>query len=171
VDCIIFATGFGMAEDQWLRTGYEVVGQNGTTLKEHFADGAKTLHGFTVHGFPNLFQVGLSQNASSVNFTSMFDAQAQHIAYMIDELIKRGASYAHPTQAATEEWLEEIYRVSADSTNFFNKCTPGWFNGEGKVHELGGGLNAEGYGPGINQFNELMAQWREAGELEGLAVR
>ena len=51
-----------------------MTGQDGKTLSEHFADGLKTFHGFSNHGFPNCFQMGgISQTGASVNLTSVLD--------------------------------------------------------------------------------------------------
>jgi hypothetical protein len=65
----------------------------------------KTLHGFSSHGFPNCYLMGLSQNGFSVNLTSMLDDQAQHIGYIIKQVIERGARYAHPTEEAEAAWV------------------------------------------------------------------
>jgi cyclohexanone monooxygenase len=46
LDCIIFATGFEVGTSYSRRAGYEIVGRNGLTLTDKWADGMKTLHGF-----------------------------------------------------------------------------------------------------------------------------
>ena len=74
LDCIIFATGFEVGTVYTRRAGFEVTGQDGKTLSEHFAGGLKTFHGFSSHGFPNCFQMGgISQTGASVNLTSVLD--------------------------------------------------------------------------------------------------
>src|SRR6202034_1725312 len=55
VDCIIFATGFEVGTAWTRRAGYEVIGMNDVTLTDYWADGMKTYHGFSSHGFPNCF--------------------------------------------------------------------------------------------------------------------
>src|SRR5579871_4007238 len=71
VDCIIFATGFEVGTAWTRRAGYEVIGLDGKTLTDYWADGMKTYHGFSSHGFPNCFLLGMSQNGASVNLTSV----------------------------------------------------------------------------------------------------
>ena len=79
VDCIIFSTGFEVGTAWTRRQGYDVVGKDGKSLSEYWANGMKTLHGFFSHGFPNYFLMGATQNGASVNITSVLDDQAQHI--------------------------------------------------------------------------------------------
>src|SRR3954464_4556869 len=55
VDCLIFATGFEVGTDYSRRTGFDLVGRDGLTLTEKWRDGVRTLHGVSVHGFPNSF--------------------------------------------------------------------------------------------------------------------
>ena len=62
------------------------------TLTDYWADGMRTLHGFSSHGFPNCFFLGQSQNGASVNLTSVLDDQAQHIGYIIKQVMDRGPS-------------------------------------------------------------------------------
>jgi cyclohexanone monooxygenase len=170
VDCIIFATGFEVGTAWTRRAGYDIVGQNGQRLSEYWANGMKTLHGFSSHGFPNCFLMGLSQNGLSVNLTSMLDDQAQHIGYIIGEVMKRGARYAQPTVDAESAWVAEIRRLAINNRDFFEACTPGYYNNEGQLANRSGGLNNETYAPGANAFNALLAAWRKQGDLEGLEL-
>jgi cyclohexanone monooxygenase len=171
VDCIIFATGFEVGTAWTRRAGYDLVGIGGKTLSDYWSDGMKTYHGFSSHGFPNCFILGQSQNGGSVNLTSVLDDQAQHVGYIIKEVMDRGARYAQPTKAAETEWVAEINRLAVVAARFLAACTPGYYNNEGHFGEPGsGGLGGGAYAPGINAFNRLMAEWRERGDLEGLEL-
>jgi cyclohexanone monooxygenase len=169
VDCIIFATGFEVGTAYTRRAGYDVIGQADQKLSDYWANGMKTLHGFSAHGFPNCYLMGLSQNGFSVNLTSMLDDQAQHIAYIIDETMKRGR-YSQPTEEAEAEWVATIRSLARMNTDFFEACTPGYYNNEGQLASRGGGLNGEAYAPGANAFNALLAEWRAKGDLPGLEI-
>jgi cyclohexanone monooxygenase len=114
--------------------------------------------------------MGLSQNGLSVNLTSMLDDQAQHIGYIIKQVMERGARYSQPTAEAEAAWVAEIRRLAISNVAFFEECTPGYYNAEGKIAQRGGGLNNESYSPGVNAFNRLLAKWRESGDLEGLEL-
>ena len=170
VDCIIFATGFEVGTAWTRRAGYDIVGQNGVRLSDYWASGMKTLHGFSSHGFPNCYLMGLSQNGLSVNLTSMLDDQAQHIGYIIKQVVDRGARYAQPSAAAEAAWVGEIRRLAINNVAFFEECTPGYYNNEGKIAQRGGGLNNESYAPGVNAFNRLLEKWREDDALDGLEL-
>jgi cyclohexanone monooxygenase len=168
VDCIIYATGIEVGTSYTGRAGYEITGQDGRSLSDYWADGLKTLHGHSMNGFPNCFQVGLGQNGFSANLTAVLDDQAQHVAYIINEINARGARYAQPTQEAEQAWVDTIRSLSVVNVAFFDACTPGYYNNEGKIASEGGGIQGESYAPGANAFNELLRTWRETGELEGL---
>jgi len=165
VDCVIFSTGFEIGTAFKRRIGFEINGRGGQSLFDYWADGFKTLHGHSSNGFPNWFYIGISQNALSVNMTAMFDDQAQHIAYIIAQVKARGATTVEPTVPAQEQWVATIRKLSVSNEAFLNACTPGYYNNEGAT---GGGLTGEIYAPGINAFNDLLAEWRAQGDLAGL---
>ena len=167
VDCIIYATGFEVGTSYTRRSGFDIHGQGGIKLSDYWADGLRTLHGFSSHGFPNCFQVGFSQNGFSVNLTAVLDDQAQHVAYIIKQIMDRGASYAHPSEEAESEWVATIRKLAISNVAFQEACTPGYYNNEGDVAAQRG-LGAESYAPGLNAFNRLLKEWRDNDELEGL---
>jgi cyclohexanone monooxygenase len=167
VDCIIFATGFEISTEFRRRLGIEIFGRGGASLYDNWANGFKTLHGFSTNGFPNWFYIGLSQNALSVNMTAMFDDHAQHISYIISEVMKRGADVTEPSIEAQEQWTAEIRRLAVYNEEFLSSCTPGYYNNEGQTR---GGINEETYAPGINAFNALLREWRDEGNMAGLIV-
>jgi cyclohexanone monooxygenase len=171
VDCIIFSTGFEVGTSWVRRQGYDVKGKNGQALSQYWSDGMKTFHGFTTHGFPNYFLMGMSQNGGSVNLTSVLDDQAQHISYIIKEVMGRNRSYVEPTPEAEAAWVAEIRRLSVMGTAFLEACTPGYYNAEGQIGKNPTrGLGGESYTPGVNAFNALIAKWREQGDMEGLEL-
>ncbi|MDF2605310.1 NAD(P)/FAD-dependent oxidoreductase [Sphingomonas sp.] len=168
VDCIIYASGFEITTSFKRRVGFDIKGRDGVLLHDHWANGYKTLHGFATTGFPNWFYIGVSQNGLSVNMTAMFDDQAQHIAYIIAEAKKRGATEVEPTPEAQDAWVSTIKKLSVVNRAYLESCTPGYYNNEG---DLEGGQAGQTYAPGINAFNALLADWRNNGELQGLALR
>lgn len=168
VDCIIYASGFEITTSFKRRVGFDIKGRDGVLLHHHWANGYKTLHGFATTGFPNWFYIGVSQNGLSVNMTAMFDDQAQHIAYIIAEAKKRGATEVEPTPEAQDAWVTTIKKLSVVNRAYLESCTPGYYNNEG---DLEGGQAGQTYAPGINAFNALLADWRNNGELQGLALR
>jgi cyclohexanone monooxygenase len=61
-----------------------------------------------------------------------------------------------------------IRSLAGNSREFLSACTPGYYNNEGDTSA--GGLLDQVYTPGINQFNAMLAEWREKGDLEGLQL-
>ena len=171
VDLIVFASGFETAPELRRRTGVDVIGRDGVHYDDMRSRGLKTLHGFCTRGFPNLFSIGISQNAFSVNMTSMFDDQARHIAYILAESIARGARTVEPTAEAQDAWVAQLTPPSSGSDGsggFLDACTPGYYNNEGRSTGTNSFLGA--YPRGIGAFNQLLEDWRERGNLDGLEL-
>ena len=170
VDCIVFSTGFEITTSAHRRVDFDTIGRGGRSLYEHWHDGFRTLHGLSSHGFPNWFTIGINQNAFSVNMTAMFDDQAMHVSYIIDEVKKRGKKVVEVTEAAEEAWVQEIVRLAgAGATAFLEECTPGYYNREGTVGR-GANMQNSAYAPGLNPFNDLLQAWRERGDLDGMTL-
>jgi len=170
VDCIIYATGFEITTSAHRRVDFDTIGRNGQSLYEHWRDGFRTLHGLASHGFPNWFTIGINQNGLSPNMTAMFDDQAVHVSYIIDEVMARGKDTVEVTTEAEDAWVEEIVRLAGTgATAFLEECTPGYYNREGTV-KSGATRQNSPYAPGINAFNALLERWRQAGDLDGMAL-
>lgn len=171
VDCIIYSTGFEITTAAHRRVDFDTLGRNGESLYDHWAKGYRTLHGLSSHGFPNWFTIGINQNALSPNMTSMFDDQAVHVSYIIDEVKKRGKQIAEPTIEAEQQWVDHIVELAgsgAAASKFLQDCTPGYYNREGQPTTAN--VQNSTYVPGINAFNKLLKDWREAGTMDGVEL-
>ena len=171
VDCIIYSTGFEITTAAHRRVDFDTLGRNGESLYDHWAKGYRTLHGLSSHGFPNWFTIGINQNALSPNMTSMFDDQAVHVSYIIDEVKKRGKQVAEPTAEAEQQWVDHIVELAgsgAAASKFLQDCTPGYYNREGQPTTAN--VQNSTYVPGIIAFNKLLKDWREAGTLDGVEL-
>jgi cyclohexanone monooxygenase len=172
VDCVIFASGFEISTEISRRYAMDAIeGRDGVSLFDHWRDTFKTLHGITSHGFPNQFHTGFVQGGVSANTTAMFEQQAEHIAYIISEAVKRKATTVEPSMEAQDNWVNTIRDLSIDNSAFEVSCTPGYYNNEGG----GGGQGirsflGEPYSPGFYAFDDLLKEWRDKGDLEGLVL-
>ena len=170
VDCIIYATGFEITTSAHRRVDFDTVGVNGLSLYQHWENGFRTLHGLSAHHFPNWFTIGINQNGLSPNMTAMFDDQAVHVSYIIDEVLKRGKSRIEVTEQAESDWIEEILKLAGSgigAQKFLEECTPGYYNREGQGRS---DMQNSPYAPGINAFNDLLASWRDKGDLSGMDI-
>ena len=167
VDCVIFATGFEVGTAYTRRGEFAVFGRNQLSLADYWADGMRTFHGFLSHGFPNCFHMGLTQTGLTANFTYMLNKQAEHVAELIALVNQHSAKSIEPTPEAEDEWVR-IVNSPNPMTKYQSVCTPGYYNGEGTGE--GGFLQAV-YPKGALAFFDVLAEWRQKGEFQGLIVK
>ncbi|MEU8890847.1 NAD(P)/FAD-dependent oxidoreductase [Streptomyces sp. NPDC048442] len=165
VDCIIFGTGFRVGLSGITSGRLPVYGRGGAALTETWREGPRTLHGFYSHGFPNLFQLGPLQNASSVNYVHILDEQATHVAEVVAAARERRARYVDPSAGAESAWVATIREKAADLYAFQAECTPGYYNNEGRPRK-----RSESYGEGPVAFHALLRDWRANGGLDEVLV-
>ena len=177
IDCMIFASGFEVTSDLDRRWGIEVIqGRNEVSIYDHWAQGYKTLHGMMTHGFPNQFFVGFYQGGLNSTTTQVFKRQGEHIAYIIKQALERAATVVEPSAEAQDEWVKHIRETAVDISEFQRECTPSYFNNEGEMQADSDGEEkyrwylGESYGPGWDAFEQLMQDWRDQGNLEGLVL-
>ena len=168
LDCLIFATGFEVGTDYTRRAGYEVVGRDGLTLSEKWADGASTLHGMHTRGFPNCFIFSLTQSGFTVNFPHLLDEQSTHLAYILGHAFEHGVRVIEASEEAEAAWVDTIVVLSQVNLDFFESCTPGYYNNEGKPGERSARNGF--YGAGPVAFFKVLADWRSQGDLAGLEL-
>jgi cyclohexanone monooxygenase len=171
VDCVIFASGFEISTEIRRRYAMDVIeGRDGISLFDHWRDSYKTLHGITSRGFPNQFHTGFIQGSVSANTTAMYEQQAEHIAYIISEAMKRSATIVEPSQEAQDRWVKTIQELAVDASEFWTACTPGYYNSEGGGGEAIRSFLGEPYAPGFYPFDDLLKEWRDKGDLDGLVL-
>ncbi|BBZ19070.1 flavin-containing monooxygenase [Mycolicibacterium gadium] len=173
VDCVVFASGFEISTEISRRYAIDrIVGRDGLSLFDYWQDDYKTLHGMTSRGFPNQFFMGFIQGGVSANTTAMFEQQANHIAYLIAEAQNRGAATVEPSQEGQDAWVQTVRELAIDNSAFELSCTPGYYNNEGQGGAVkNGAFLGDFYSPGFYAFDELIAQWRARGDLDGLELR
>jgi cyclohexanone monooxygenase len=170
VDCIIWASGFEVTNDLKRRFAIETIeGKNGVSLYDHWGKGYKTLHGIVSHNFPNFFFTGYSQGGVAGSLTLGLETQARHIAYIVKEMLARGATVFECTKEAEAGWCQTIKDKFVFDREFFNSCTPGYFNYEGETVEVYT-IFGEPYGDGFYAFEKVLVDWRETGKLPGLEL-
>jgi cation diffusion facilitator CzcD-associated flavoprotein CzcO len=168
VDCLVFASGFEFATDYTRRSGFETIGRDGRSLSEHWADGMRTMHGVHVHGFPNLFIVGLAQGANLIsNITQNLADTGTTIAAIVRHAADVGATEVEVTEAAENAWVALI-ETAPQSFLGNPDCTPGYYNNEGGGFGRRERLNVSGYPMGPVAFFHYIDEWRRSGTFDGL---
>lgn len=169
VDCIIFASGFEVTSDLERRWGMDVFeGRDGVSIYDHWRDGPKTLHGTMTHGFPNQFYIGYIQGGLNATVTRQIGGQSQHIAHIIRETLKRGASAVEPSQQAQDDYVRHFAEIEVDLSAFQAECPPSYFNNEGEANPKWALFRSYGYG--WTAFETLLDEWRAQGDMKGLVL-
>jgi cyclohexanone monooxygenase len=169
LDCIIFATGFEVGTDYTRRSGYDLIGRNGVSLKDKWSEGISTLHGLQTNGFPNCFIIHTAQAGFTVSFPHAMNEQAKHIAYILNECKKANAAVVEVTKEAEQAWVEHVIDMSRMSEKYQAECTPGYYNNEGKPNPVSRQNGA--YGGGPSRFFKVVDAWRKEGAMQGLELR
>ena len=169
LDCIIFATGFEVGTEYTRRSGYDLQGREDLRLSAKWASGVRTLHGLQTRGFPNCFFLGNTQTGFTVNFPHMLEEQSQHVAHIIRHTTAHNYGAVEVTPAGEQAWVDTIIAKATMAMQFFEDCTPGYYNNEGRPGERSG-QNAN-YGGGPVEFFQLLADWRAKGDFDGLEFR
>ena len=165
-DCIVFASGFEVGTDYVRRAGYDIVGRGGVSLQEKWAERFATFHGMHVHGFPNLFVHQTAQAALPANFCHGLAEGAKAIAAVVGHAKRAGKPVVEPTKEAEDAWVAHCGAMASNLVPFFEQCTPGYYNLEGKLtQEAAQGF---GYGAGAAAFFHLMDGWLADGQFTGL---
>jgi cyclohexanone monooxygenase len=168
VDCLIYASGFEVGTDYSRRAGLQLYGRGGLSLTEKWADGIRTLHGMHVHDFPNCFIMSNPQAGFTASYPHLLDEQAKHLAYIIQSGLERGLRVVEATEEGEAGWVEQCLSKAQLGTEFFENCTPGYYNNEGKTSERSAQNGF--YGGGSIEFFKILEDWRAEGHLEGMEL-
>jgi cation diffusion facilitator CzcD-associated flavoprotein CzcO len=116
LDVLVLATGFDAFTGALLSMG--IVGRDGLTLNEKWADGPRTYLGLATHGFPNLFEITGPQSPNV--FYNCPLAAEDHVEWASDAiewLEANGYDSLEPTAEAEEAWNALVLELQ-DQTLF-----------------------------------------------------
>lgn len=170
VHCIVITSGYEADADYHIRSGFEIVGRNGLTLADRWANGGRrTLYCVMTREFPNLFLVGNPlHSAFYLNFTSQLNEQAKVMQHLVEHTLKSGHEIVEPSQNAEDAFVDEVRRVAVRNLDFQQACTPGQYNDYGASNERTP-LETGGYGLGPVVWEKMLQDWRDDGRCEGFA--
>ena len=130
----------------------------------------RTLHGIHVHGFPNLFAIGMTQAANLIsNITHNPVEAGATIAAVVAHARALGAREVEVSAEAEAAW---VTRLDGTGRGFMGNpdCTPGTYNNEGRPIGRRERLNAGGYRGAVAYFDHI-ERWRTSGAFEGFEFR
>jgi hypothetical protein len=126
VDCIIYGTGFRTTQFMF---PMDIIGADGVSLRDAWADGAHAHLGVTVPGFPSLFLVyGPNTNTSGGSIIAFEEAQVGYIRQALEHLRRTGAGAIEvrpEVEAASDRALQARFAGTA-----WLECDS-WYRNEG----------------------------------------
>lgn len=168
LDLLIFASGFEVTTGLVDRLGFDPVGRDGVLLSERWHDGTHSLHGVITAEFPNLFVVSFIQAGFGLNFVHFLSESANHITWLIKHCLTEGIASIEATVEAEDEWLQTLWKRSGAIAQYNKTCTPSYGNSEGARTMLA--ARGAVYPGSLMAYAALLADWRNAGTLEGTRV-
>ena len=157
LDAVVLATGFDAMTGALRRIG--VIGRDGVTINEVWADGPRTAYGMLVPGFPNLFILSGPQSPSVLN--NMVLGIEHHVRWTTDCILHmraNGLRSIEATDEVAERWNLDVLEAAEQtlfprSTSWYNGANiPGkprvfmvYVGGFGKYVEICDGIAERGY--------------------------
>jgi len=110
LDMLVLATGFDAVSGGL--TSIEVVGTDGRTLRERWANGISSHLGMTVDKFPNmLFLYGPQSPSGFCNGPTCAELQGDWAVRFIEDMDKNGTKRVEPTPEAMAAWRENAISI------------------------------------------------------------
>ncbi len=134
VDVLVFATG-GFDARAYVRP-MSIVGENGTTLDEVWADGPHAYRSIAVPGFPNLFMLmGPHSPIANQSLVPVAEDQADYAMWWIEQIRAGRVASAAPTEAATKKTYNEDIKAALPQTIWASGCNS-WYIGKDGLPEV-----------------------------------
>ncbi|MER5671905.1 flavin-containing monooxygenase [Pseudonocardia alni] len=134
VDVLIFATGFDAATGAL--TAIDIRGSEGRSLREVWADGARTHLGIAVTGFPNMFMLG-GPGFPFGNFPPTTEVAVEWAADAIEHLRESGHDVMEADVEAMDAWSRTLQEIVDATVLGQGEAVNTWFLGAnvpGKAH-------------------------------------
>ena len=114
LDAMVFATGFDAVTGAL--SAIDIVGREGLTLSQHWAQGPRTALGLMTAGFPNLFLI-TGPGSPSV-LSNVIVSIEQHVEWVTDCMVtlqSQGRATIEPTQQTEAEWTEHVASLGSQT--------------------------------------------------------
>jgi cation diffusion facilitator CzcD-associated flavoprotein CzcO len=132
LDLLVLATGFDARA--YVRP-MQLVGENGVSLDEAWADGPHAYRSVAVPGFPNLFMLmGPHSPIGNQSLIPIAEDQADYAMWWINQIREGRVVSAAPTEAATKEYNDDM-KAAMPNTIWVTGCNS-WYLGKDGLPEL-----------------------------------
>jgi cation diffusion facilitator CzcD-associated flavoprotein CzcO len=130
LDVLVLATGFHA--HNFMRP-MEMIGLNGVTIDEAWAEGAYAFHSVAVPGFPNYFMTtGPNSPIGNYSLITINELQLDYVLQLVDQWMAGRADEIEPKMDVTLRYNEELQR-SMNNTVWVTGCKSWYFNDFGKL--------------------------------------
>ncbi|KAE9362544.1 FAD/NAD(P)-binding domain-containing protein [Stipitochalara longipes BDJ] len=127
VDVIICATGFNVTSP-----AYDIIGQNGTTLKDTWGDFPSAYLSIMTRGFPNMFYfIGPNGPGSHGSILPVIEWHTRYMFKVLTHMQRTSIKYLQPKEAAMKDAYAHTHEL-LKRTAWSSKCSS-WFK-NGKTH-------------------------------------
>ena len=113
------------------------------------------MHGLLISGFPNMFMIGFSQGTLATTRTYDMTVQTEHCVQIMDYCRSSGFDRLEVRPEAEAAWQTEMADKRVDHDGYFEACTPGLLNLEGR----GGQVYDYYYGAGPVAYRRQLESW------------
>jgi cyclohexanone monooxygenase len=125
LDVIVMATGFDAITGPLTRLG--LVGADGISLAQRWADGPSSYLGLAIHHYPNLFTItGPGSPSVLVNVIRAIEQHVEWIADALDHLKARGADRLEASAQAQEAWGQHVAEAAQHTVH---RYADSWYLG------------------------------------------
>jgi cation diffusion facilitator CzcD-associated flavoprotein CzcO len=135
VDVLVLATGFDMWDANF--PAINIVGRDGKDLGHWWRSTRfQAYQGIAVPGFPNLLSLASPYSYSGLSFFTTIEGQMKHLARLLGEVRRRGATTFEVTDPANEEFLGWVTERLGDSVFTLGSCATArsyYFNQHGEA--------------------------------------
>ncbi|KAH8829243.1 flavin-binding monooxygenase-like family protein [Flagelloscypha sp. PMI_526] len=183
VDLLILSTGYRSpaagSGSPAFRANITITGRGGKDMDDKWVNAIGSLHGAISRDFPNLFFPGPLHVGPSANQVFVLDQMSTHAAYIVSEAEKKATSERYSIEPTFEDEEAYVGMIMSGAGNLaaVAGCTPSYINSEGAVgkprpmEEQIKKARGSIYPAGANKFAEMLEEWRNKGDLQGLEIK
>ncbi|RLU01170.1 flavin-containing monooxygenase [Ketobacter sp.] len=131
VDVIVLATGF--KAQNYVRP-IKLVGEQGITLDQYWADGLKAYKTMALPGFPNFFMVqGPHSPIGNFSLIKIAEMQCDYLLQLVQHIVAGQAASLAPKATATDAYNAELQRHAQNTLWMGNGCQSWYIDSRGRL--------------------------------------
>ncbi len=140
-DVLIYGTGFRTTDSF---SAVRIVGRNGVTLEQAFADGLHAYRGLAVPGFPNFyFLLGPNTGLGHNSVVLMIEAQVRYLLSLFAKMARRGWRVAEVKPEIEADWTRRMHARLGTTVWMTGGCKSWYLDKNGRNTTIWPGLVAE----------------------------